>query len=111
MQEEKVLRCSASSSLDLRKVILNPDLFFYFFLGVFPEADKDPVIQIANMVLRQGEKDPFIRNVFTLNTCSSIVGSQVLCFEREHELLKVRCLHSKAAMIGKCSITSKFMFS
>lgn len=56
--------------------------------GVFPEPDKDPVIQIANMVLRQGEKDPFIRNVFTLNTCSSIVGSQVLCFEKEDALLK-----------------------
>ncbi|XP_040289566.1 DNA polymerase delta catalytic subunit [Bufo bufo] len=56
--------------------------------GVFPEPDKDPVIQIANMVLRQGEKDPFIRNVFTLDTCSSIVGSQVLCFEKEDALLK-----------------------
>ncbi|KAG9481511.1 hypothetical protein GDO78_010637 [Eleutherodactylus coqui] len=57
--------------------------------GVFPEPDKDPVIQIANMVLRQGEKDPFIRNVFTLHTCASIVGSQVLCFEKEDALLKV----------------------
>ncbi|CAH2318907.1 DNA polymerase delta catalytic subunit [Pelobates cultripes] len=56
--------------------------------GIFPEPDKDPVIQIANMVLRQGEKDPFIRNVFTLGSCSSIVGSQVLCFEREHDLLR-----------------------
>ncbi|KAM4704499.1 DNA polymerase delta catalytic subunit [Rhinophrynus dorsalis] len=56
--------------------------------GIFPEPDKDPVIQIANMVLRQGEKDPFIRNVFTLGTCASIVGSQVLCFEREDALLK-----------------------
>uniref|UniRef100_A0A8C5Q3P7 DNA polymerase n=1 Tax=Leptobrachium leishanense TaxID=445787 RepID=A0A8C5Q3P7_9ANUR len=56
--------------------------------GIFPEADKDPVIQIANMVLRQGEKDPFVRNVFTLRTCSSIVGSQVLCFEKEPDLLK-----------------------
>ncbi|KAM9299230.1 DNA polymerase delta catalytic subunit [Gastrophryne carolinensis] len=56
--------------------------------GVFPEPDKDPVIQIANMVQRQGEKDPFIRNVFTLKTCASIVGSQVLCFERENELLE-----------------------
>lgn len=56
--------------------------------GIFPEADKDPVIQIANMVLRQGEKDPFIRNVFTLRSCASIVGSQVFCFENENELLK-----------------------
>lgn len=55
--------------------------------GVFPEPEKDPVIQIANMVIRQGEKDPFIRNVFTLNTCSQIVGSQVLCYMREDQLL------------------------
>ena len=48
--------------------------------GIFPEPEKDPVIQIANMVIRQGEKEPFIRNVFTLNTCAQIIGSQV---ERE----------------------------
>ena len=45
--------------------------------GVFPEATQDPVIQIANMVIRQGEHEPFLRNVFTLNTCAPIVGSQV----------------------------------
>lgn len=56
--------------------------------GVFPEADKDPVIQIANMVIRQGEKDPFIRNVFVLNTCAPIVGSQVISCQKEDELLK-----------------------
>ncbi|CAG0882897.1 unnamed protein product [Cyprideis torosa] len=56
--------------------------------GVFPEPDKDPVIQIANMVIRQGEKEAFIRNVFTLKTCAPIVGSQVLSFETEAELLK-----------------------
>lgn len=55
--------------------------------GVFPEAEKDPVIQIANMVQRQGDKDPFIRNIFTLNTCSQIVGSQVLCHMKEDEML------------------------
>ena len=56
--------------------------------GTFPEPDKDPVIQIASMVIRQGDKDPFIRNVMTLNTCASIVGSQVLSFSKENELLK-----------------------
>ena len=55
--------------------------------GVFPEPEKDSVIQIANMVLRQGEKDPFIRNIFTLKTCSAIVGSQVLCYDKEDKLL------------------------
>ncbi|KAK7098957.1 DNA polymerase delta catalytic subunit-like [Littorina saxatilis] len=56
--------------------------------GIFPEADKDPVIQIANMVIKQGEADPFIRNVFTLNTCSPVVGSQVLSFPKEQEMLR-----------------------
>ncbi|KAF7239738.1 DNA polymerase delta catalytic subunit [Varanus komodoensis] len=49
-------------------------------LRIFPEPEKDPVIQIANMVLRQGEKDPFVRNVFTLQSCAPIVGSQVHTF-------------------------------
>ncbi|KAL8577740.1 DNA polymerase delta catalytic subunit [Nucella lapillus] len=55
--------------------------------GVFPEADKDPVIQIANMVMRQGDSDPFVRNVFTLNTCAPVVGSQVLSFPKEQQML------------------------
>ncbi|KAF8884972.1 DNA polymerase family B-domain-containing protein [Infundibulicybe gibba] len=56
--------------------------------GIFPEAKEDPVIQIANMVTRQGEQKPFVRNIFTLNTCSNIVGSQVLSFKKESEMLK-----------------------
>uniref|UniRef100_G3PHJ9 DNA polymerase delta catalytic subunit n=1 Tax=Gasterosteus aculeatus aculeatus TaxID=481459 RepID=G3PHJ9_GASAC len=56
--------------------------------GIFPEADKDPVIQIASMVQRQGEKEPFIRTVFTLQSCASIVGSQILCFTQETQLLQ-----------------------
>ncbi|KZT09911.1 uncharacterized protein LAESUDRAFT_673547 [Laetiporus sulphureus 93-53] len=55
--------------------------------GIFPEANVDPVIQIANMVTRQGESKPFIRNVFTLNSCANIVGSQVLSFDDEAKLL------------------------
>lgn len=34
-----------------------------------------------------GEAQPFIRNVFTLNSCSHIVGSQVLSFDDESKLL------------------------
>ncbi|GAA5955930.1 hypothetical protein JCM8115_004364 [Rhodotorula mucilaginosa] len=55
--------------------------------GIFPEPEIDPVIQIANMVTRQGDSKPFVRNIFTLNTCAHIVGSQVLEFTREQELL------------------------
>eukprot|EP00118_Oscarella_pearsei_P010957 m.70078 g.70078 ORF g.70078 m.70078 type:complete len:1078 (+) comp35658_c0_seq2:34-3267(+) len=55
--------------------------------GIFPEADKDPVIQIANMVIVQGEKEPFIRNIFCLKTCAAVVGSDVKSYEREKDLL------------------------
>jgi DNA polymerase delta subunit 1 len=55
--------------------------------GIFPEPEKDPVIQIANMVVRQGEREPFIRNVFTLDTCAQIVGSQVISCAKEQDLL------------------------
>ncbi|GAM19158.1 hypothetical protein SAMD00019534_023330 [Acytostelium subglobosum LB1] len=56
--------------------------------GFFPEPKKDPVIQIANVVKIQGEKEPFIRNVFTLKGCSSIVGAHVLPHDTEEKMLK-----------------------
>ncbi|KAJ3210696.1 DNA-directed DNA polymerase delta [Dinochytrium kinnereticum] len=56
--------------------------------GVFPDALEDPVIQIANMVTIQGQKKPFIRNVFTLKQCANIVGTHTLCFETETALLR-----------------------
>jgi len=57
--------------------------------GVFPQAEFDPVIQIAMMVKCQGDLgDPFIKTVFTLNTCSNIVGSKVISFEKEADLLQ-----------------------
>lgn len=56
--------------------------------GIFPEADKDPVIQIANMVQRQGEKEPFLRVIFTLGSCAPIVGKLVKSYDSEKDLLK-----------------------
>jgi DNA polymerase delta subunit 1 len=55
--------------------------------GIFPEAEVDPVIQIANVVTRYGEKKPFVRNVFCLDTTSVIVNTQVLEFAQEEQLL------------------------
>jgi DNA polymerase delta subunit 1 len=37
--------------------------------------------------LYEGESQPFIRNIFTLNTCSHIVGSQVISSDNETEML------------------------
>ncbi|XP_022785647.1 DNA polymerase delta catalytic subunit-like [Stylophora pistillata] len=56
--------------------------------GVFPEPEKDSVIQIANMVINQGDKDPLIRNVFTLNSCAPIVGSYVFSYREEKDMLQ-----------------------
>ncbi|XP_034948742.1 DNA polymerase delta catalytic subunit [Chelonus insularis] len=56
--------------------------------GIFPEPEHDPVIQIANMVIRQGEAEPFLRNIFTLDICAPIVGCQVLSFAREDLMLQ-----------------------
>ena len=55
--------------------------------GIFPEANQDPVIQIANVVTRYGEDKPFIRNVFCLDTCSLIVNTQILEFDAEEKML------------------------
>jgi DNA polymerase delta subunit 1 len=41
-----------------------------------------------NNCVASGEQQPFIRNVFTLNTCSNIVGSQVLSFDDEATMLQ-----------------------
>jgi len=56
--------------------------------GIFPEANYDPVIQIANVVTRYGEKQPFIKNVFCLDETSPITNTQVLEFDKEEQLLR-----------------------
>jgi DNA polymerase delta subunit 1 len=55
--------------------------------GVFPEANVDPVIQIANVVTRYGEEKPFVRNVFCMDTCSLIVNTQIFEFGSEEKML------------------------
>ncbi|KAF7193604.1 DNA polymerase delta catalytic subunit [Pseudocercospora fuligena] len=55
--------------------------------GVFPEANVDPVIQIANVVTRYGEEKPFVRNVFCMDTCSLIVNTQLFEFDQEEKML------------------------
>ncbi|EGV65370.1 DNA polymerase delta catalytic subunit [Yamadazyma tenuis ATCC 10573] len=54
--------------------------------GIFPEAEHDQVIQIANVVSNYGEPKPFVRNVFTVNSCSPIIGSQIFSHEKEDEM-------------------------
>lgn len=55
--------------------------------GIFPEANHDQVIQIANVVTRYGEEKPFVRNVFCLDTCSLIINTQLFEFDDEKKML------------------------
>lgn len=57
-------------------------------LGVFPEPNVDPVIQIANVLKLHGSKESICCNVFTLNTCASIGHAEVYCFDKEADLLE-----------------------
>ncbi|KAF3939318.1 hypothetical protein ABW19_dt0202396 [Dactylella cylindrospora] len=56
--------------------------------GIFPDAKIDPVIQIASVVTRFGDTQPFIRNVFCLDTCSLIVNTQICEFAKEDQMLR-----------------------
>jgi DNA polymerase delta subunit 1 len=56
--------------------------------GCFPEAEQDPVIQIASVVTVQGARSSIVRNVFTLGSCSSIVGADVRSCATEEEMLR-----------------------
>ncbi|KAK4127612.1 hypothetical protein N657DRAFT_641619 [Parathielavia appendiculata] len=56
--------------------------------GIFPEANHDSVIQIANIVTKYGDKKPFVRNVFCLDTTSPIVATQIISFDKEEDMLK-----------------------
>ena len=55
--------------------------------GYFPEAEHDPVIQIANVVTQQGSSKSIVRNVFTFGSCSPIVGAGVHSYTTEQEML------------------------
>ena len=46
----------------------------------FPTANKDAVIQIANIVKCHGDDSPFVRNCYTLNSCAPIQGTQVYAY-------------------------------
>lgn len=59
------------------------------------------------MVQRQGETEPFIRTVFTLQSCASIVGSQIFCFTQEQKLLQVKMTTCK---FHQCAFILFFSF-
>ena len=55
--------------------------------GHFPEAEKDPIIQIANTVTVQGETKPRSKTIFVLDDTTDIVGVRVDVSHDEKDLL------------------------
>jgi DNA polymerase delta subunit 1 len=55
--------------------------------GHFPEAEHDPVIQIANTITIQGHDKPLVQTIFTLKGCLPILGAQVISSDTEEEML------------------------
>ena len=55
--------------------------------GIFPEPEHDAVIQISNVVVKQGVKEPFIKCIFTLRSCAPIAGATIRSFESESDML------------------------
>jgi DNA polymerase delta subunit 1 len=101
--DQTVSRCSLEADITFNDLIAHPcqgiwnavaplrilsfDIECQGRKGHFPEAQHDPVIQIANVVTLQGSDQPIIKNVFTLNSCLPIVGAQVISSETEVEML------------------------
>lgn len=67
--------------------ILSVDIECQGRKGHFPEAEQDPVIQIANTVTVYGQDNPIVQNVFTLKGCLPIVGAQVITSDEEEDML------------------------
>lgn len=67
----------------------------------FPQADSDPVIQIANIVCVYGQDEPLMKNVFVLHGCDPIDGCVVYEFDTEEELLLSWSRYINAVNPGK----------
>ena len=79
-------RCATLDEGQCRDPFLSPHLPSSI-AGCFPEAERDPIIQIANVVTVQGSATAAIRNVLVLGETSAIVGANVICFEKEEDLV------------------------
>lgn len=67
------------------------DRFFRHILKIcnskLPAVEGDKVIQIGTVFFRYGEKEPLLKHIVTLGTCSPVEGVVVQSFETEHDLL------------------------
>lgn len=53
-----------------------------------PQASRDPIICIGNIVNVQGVDQPLLKNTFVLGSCASIVDTHVYSFTDEKQMLE-----------------------
>ena len=54
----------------------------------FPEAQRDSIIQIANVAMEYGQKRPFVRNIFCVGETNSVVATEMFEHQTEEEMLQ-----------------------
>lgn len=69
-----------------RSLVLSFDIETYSASGEFPEADRDPVIQIA-CTLWWTNEDKETNIIFVLDSCGPLPDTEVRCFSDERKLL------------------------
>ena len=62
------------------------------------------MIQIASLVSVHGQTEPAVKNIITLNTCSSIIGAEVPVCAATHHTLDRPCPASNSVRSGPAII-------
>lgn len=70
------------------------------FNGHFPALQGDPVIQIGSVFKRYGEKDPYLKHIITLDTCSPISNETMIAHEHKDINIPVKELASELTAAG-----------
>lgn len=104
IRNKKISKCQLEVEISYEKVVSHPPEGKYAKVapirilscdiecaakgGRFPNADTDPVIQIANYCNEFGSKEPLVCKLFSLKECAPIAGVDISSHENEEELLE-----------------------
>ncbi|PBK79465.1 ribonuclease H-like protein [Armillaria gallica] len=86
ISHDMVEACEGFSNFPLR--VLSFDIECMYDTKNKSDPSIHPIIQISNLVVRMGESEPFLRVIFTLNSCDPIEGVYICSYSSEGELLE-----------------------
>ena len=109
VRKDKLSRCQIEIDVEHRNVTFHPpegewqaiaplrilsfDIECATRKGIFPEAEKDRVIQIANVMQIQGEPEFLFKVILTLKETAPVPGAEVSCeFSQLHTLFILCCI-------------------